>query len=313
MLFLHFFFFTLLISKLILNHLKFAYDLRTYLKPLITPLHQECLIQTNTFQQNEAAAALVCGANIDSMQLQSLFASTGLIHLLVVSGSHLLILQKIFHYLTRRIEAPQIKIFIQPLKYTLLMTFVLMCEFNAPATRSLIALGLADFVRYKKWGWSSSLRQWVSTLLCLFLNPTWLLSLSFQMSWMSSLALDVCSHLPCKNEIAKNFYRSLIICGSFSLIFCFLGFPSGWTPIISLLFSPILEMILFPLALVGGFFHPLASIFDFVFSLITRILTALGTEKHFLFFLDRSSVLYFNLFIIILLIAISLGAREVKS
>ena len=141
------------------------------------------------------------------------------------------------------------------------------------------------------------------------------------MSWMSSLAMDLSAELAPSatdsdqptNKLKQNFYRSLLICGSFILIFSFLGFPSVWAPIIGLLFSPILELVLFPLALIGTLSNTLAFVFDFTFMIATYLLSLLGADQHFLFFLRRETVVHLNLYVIVLLIAVTLKLKKVKT
>ena len=290
--------------KAALDLVGLPFDLRVLLQPSTVFLHQLCLDQTETFNnQSEAAAALVCGHQIESLDLQTLFASSGLIHLLVVSGSHLLVMDKGFNFFRLK----------PALKLTLLFIFVLVCEMNAPIMRSFMAMLVAGFVKSKKWAWSASFNQWVTSFLCLVINPLWIFSLSFQMSWMASLCLDIASHSFTEEKLKQSLVRLFLIYFSFVFISCFLGFPSAWAPLLGLALSPVLELILFPSALLGCLIPPLSFVFDSLFSLLTHFICLFNPEKYFPFYLQRETSIYLNSFMIILLLMIQMKWARVKS
>ena len=62
-----------------------------YFTHLFAPFHSACLnlTQLKDANQESLVQALVCGKNIDSIQLKNTLIQSGLIHVLVVSGSHL--------------------------------------------------------------------------------------------------------------------------------------------------------------------------------------------------------------------------------
>ena len=201
--------FLVIIFKTVLIGFGFPFDLRLILKPSSDFLHGLCLEQTSHFNHSvEAASALVCGHQIESVNLQSIFASTGLIHLLVVSGSHLLVLDQGLSFFRLK----------PALKLSLLFLFVLVCEMNPPIMRSFIALVVAEFIKSKKWVWSSNFKQWFTSILCLLINPMWIFSLSFQMSWMASLCIDIASHSFAEEKIKKSLFRVFLIYFSFVFI-----------------------------------------------------------------------------------------------
>lgn len=303
MLLLLFIFGLLVIFKGTLSLFETPLDLRQMIKPTSDFMHQLCVRQTSGFKEHsEAAAALVCGHQIESIELQSLFASSGLIHLLVVSGSHLLVISKAFDRL-------QIK---KSIKIILLFAFVLICEINAPITRSFIALLVADFVHSKKWTWSPSFKQWVTSLICLTINPLWITSLSFQMSWMASLCLEIadCHHVD--KKIHQFLLQTFLIYFAFFFIFGFLGFPSLWSPFFGLALTPVLELVLFPLAFIGCLVPQSSVLFESVFSLMISTVEFFNPEKNFLLYFDRSFVITMNNFMIVLLLTFLLKVKKVK-
>lgn len=293
----------LVIFKGCLSIFETPFDLRALIQPMSQTLHGLCLDQTQGFSEHaEAAAALVCGHQIESLDLQSVFASSGLIHLLVVSGSHLLVMSKGLDFLRTQ----------KSVKLLILFLFVLVCEMNAPITRSLIAILIAELVKSKKWSWSPSFKQWITSFLCLTINPLWIFSLSFQMSWMASLSLEIASIYHMDKKILQNFLRTFLIYFSFIFIFGFLGFPSLWAPLFGLAFSPLLELILFPLAFLGCLIQPLSIVFDALFSFVIDAIGFFNPEKNFLLYLDRNTVIALNSFMIVFLLTFQLKSLKVK-
>src|SRR4051812_13509506 len=54
------------------------------------PIHKICANRFNKSPQREFHSAIVCGSDLTSQTLYDAFRRTGLIHLIVVSGSHLI-------------------------------------------------------------------------------------------------------------------------------------------------------------------------------------------------------------------------------
>ncbi len=305
MFFLIFIFIILTLIKFSLLKIALPFDLRNLLIPTTDFLHGLCVQQTAHFaQHSEAAAALVCGHKIESLTLQSTFAASGLIHLLVVSGSHLLLIDRgLSYFLKNRISS----------RLCLLFLFVLICEMNPPIMRSFMAIVLSEMVKLEKWVWSTTFKQWVCTFLCLFINPLWIFSLSFQMSWLASLSLDIATEFYAENKIKQSLVRILLIYFSFFAVFAFLGFPSLWSPLFGLALTPVLELILFPLAMLACLIPPLTVIFETLFSGLIQIIGLFNPQKNFLLYVDRDSALFFNSVMIVFLLVIQLKLAKVRS
>lgn len=305
MFFLIFIFVILAFFKILSLKLALPFDLRNVIAPTTDFLHGICVQQTEHFAKySEAAAALVCGHQIESLTLQSTFAASGLIHLLVVSGSHLLLIDRGLSFFLKN----QLSI-----RLSLLFIFVLICEMNPPIMRSFTAIVLAELIHSKNWVWSNTFKQWMTTLFCFFINPFWVFSLSFQMSWLASLSLDLASGFYPQDKFKQSLLRILLIYLSFIFVFSFLGFPSLWSPLFALALTPILELILFPLALISTLIPPLSDLFEALFSALMQFIKIFDPEKNFLLFVDQNEAFFFNSVMIIFLLTVQLKFSKVSS
>ena len=70
----------------------FSKPLHSLLANQSNSLHQICLKILPPSDYLEVNQALVCGENLKSEALKQLFIDTGLYHLIVVSGSHLILI-----------------------------------------------------------------------------------------------------------------------------------------------------------------------------------------------------------------------------
>lgn len=131
-----------------------------------------------------------------------LFKNLGLVHLLVASGTHLVIIQKGVQ-----------KILIQFTKsklptYIFLSLFILCSNFNCPVTRSYCQFVITIESQKKSMGWSNIHMIFISSFVYIGLFPTNLFSLSFWLSLSASLCLSLFS----KNTtlLAIGFYFGLL-------------------------------------------------------------------------------------------------------
>lgn len=192
--------------------------------------------------------ALVCGVSLEPSEILQLLKLSGLIHLFVVSGSHLVFIE---HFLLYR--CPRI------LRLVILTGFAFLSGLQPPVVRSWINLYL-PFV-LERWGWRSSFSIWMAGVLSLLVNPTWIASLSLQLSWGCALGL----HMPKMWRLPKALSQSL-------WIFIFL-YPLLWSspksylsPICNWLIAPVIGLLLFPLSLLVMGVHQLTFVGDFAFT-----------------------------------------------
>ncbi|MCB0385152.1 MAG: ComEC/Rec2 family competence protein [Bdellovibrionales bacterium] len=128
--------------------------------------------------------ALCCGASLPKNSPTFLvFRHLGLVHLLVVSGLHLLIIERVLYYVLQRRTGGN------RLAVSLLFTFVAACKFAPPVTRAFTQKMLGIWGSRRGTYWSPSFRVSLSGVLLLCLFPQWHLSLSLQLSWTAALIL----------------------------------------------------------------------------------------------------------------------------
>lgn len=238
---------------IIFVHFEIRFSAFQMLQNLSYLLHQKCLIQIPTPTiYTPALSALVCGENFNSVSEAQLYTSTGLIHLFVVSGSHLILIQKMMKKVSLILFKKEFSIFI----IIALFFYAAVCQFNPPVTRSFIFLFLSYLVYKLHRYWSSHYTLLLSGLIALIFNPDWITSLSLQMSWLAALALQMYAE---KLKHTSILVQQILL--YFLFLFCFrlLGFPQFSAIVVCILLTPILEYFLFPVALLVWavpFFEP---------------------------------------------------------
>lgn len=253
---------------LIFTQFQFRFSILSELQQLSLFLHHGCLDQLPNSSTSQATlAALVCGKNFESFSDRQLYSATGLIHLFVVSGSHLILIQKI---LTQISQFFFNKFFVGGL-VVLLFLYAAMCLFNPPVTRSFIFLLISLGLHGNHQHWPKHYILLLAGLSTISLNYQWVNSLSLQMSWLAALVLEIYAE---KFKSFSIFFRQIIFYTSFTFCFLGLGFPQISTIVICVLVTPLLEYILFPFALLTVIFHPLEPLFSYLLISLNKSLAA---------------------------------------
>lgn len=252
----------ILIYLSLISH-TFRFSVVDFLIGFFSQAHVSCLKSApENVRSLESLHALVCGKNFSDPTQTNLLIASGLIHLFVVSGSHLKILHKIvFNLLCNK-----------PVTFSLLFFYCAVCKFNPPIFRSFMALVLSAMIEKYKLRWKSEHLILISGFICLGLSPQWINSLSLQMSWIAALTLSVISFFFAKSsELFKNslFYLNYLT------TFNFIGIPQPLSIGISTVLAKFLEYILFPLALGVYIFPFLARIFDALIFALNGLLSQL--------------------------------------
>ncbi|MCM2353685.1 MAG: ComEC/Rec2 family competence protein [Pseudobdellovibrio sp.] len=263
--------------------------------------HVSCLKSApENVRSVESLHALVCGKNFSDVKQSNLLIASGLIHLFVVSGSHLKILHKIVFYLLCNKYFSLTK-FLQLTIFSLLFFYCAICKFNPPIFRSFIALVLLAVLTKYKLRWRTEQLILISGLICLGLSPQWINSLSFQMSWIASLTLAVINFFFVKSSAL---FKNSLFYVNYLTTFNFIGIPHPLSIGVSTLLTKFLEYVLFPLALAVYLFPFLGKLFDvFIFILnsflsrleLTVIFRSYENEK--LIFLNWILILSIHLFL----------------
>ena len=226
------------------------FDLELLL-PLSEKLHTWCVqrISQSRPDQIDIYLALLCGKRLPIGDMRDVFTQTGLIHLMVVSGAHLIFLEKMWMALP---HWPFKNIFIT----VSLAVYTLMAGLHPPVFRALLSFFLHRFTIKFQLFWSSYWIIMLSGVLSLIFNPKWIFSVSLQLSLIGALSF------------VSARYSKL-----FSCLLCYvllLPVLSQWTSLhpltagVNWIFYPIISITLFPLSVLSfvfSFCYPLTSYF----------------------------------------------------
>ena len=221
--------------------------------------HSQCLsLVSFESRYRNVYEALLCGRRLPEGDLKSAFVKGGLIHLMVVSGAHLLFLEAAW----RKIPLPpKVK---TPSLVFLLVVYALAARLHPPIMRALFAFFLFRLSQSCKLFWSSNMRVHISGSLCLIYRPAWVYSSSLPLSWLASLAQNHSSSLK------RAFMSYLFI----------LPIISRWqdlpplTVIVNWLLAPLIGSLLFPMSFFGALFSPLRVVCDWLWGLVFLFLQA---------------------------------------
>lgn len=208
-------------------------------------------------------AATICGINPPPSEMIWDFRNSGLYHLIVVSGAHLifcsLILDKILWFRST--------FFKSVLKFFILFAYSLFSGLNPPVVRALVGLMLGSASDRFKLNWSSTVATLFSGLVCLAVFPHWWGSLSFLMSWSAAFALSTASSALAKCAVV---YIIMLIPMSG------LGFNSPVTIFLNWLLAPVLGFVLLPVSLLPYIHSGFLVFSDFVWRVLIFIIQNLS-------------------------------------
>lgn len=224
---------------------------------------QKCtnLIPSQT-KNPHVMASLVCGEKLTDESLKQNLVKTSLIHIFVISGSHLILLDELLSIL----KIPVL------LRFLFLGFYSLVVGWQPPAVRALVALGVR--VGFKKLGWHfpPDLLTLIAGLLTLTLFSQWWTSNSLLMSWCAALALCWVLLLRIKNKFAALFISQ-------GAIYLFMFVPLwglGSVHPLSLLYNiflgPVVAFVLLPLSVLAMIIPATSLLFDFVFNVFSKFL-----------------------------------------
>lgn len=224
-------------------------------------LHHLCLNELN-FDTSlaEIYKALLCGKRLPKGQIKGLFIQGGLIHLTVVSGAHLLFLEKLW----KKIPLP---LFIKTHGlFGLLILYALASHFHPPVVRALFSFFLFRLSYFFKLFWNVNFITLLSGILCLVYKPEWSFSFSLQLSLLACFLYNM-SESPFK----KSFFIYLFIIPVINRW----QFLHPFTVLINWSVTPFIGGLLFPLSFLSPFFPVLYTISDLLWTFVLQILKAL--------------------------------------
>ncbi len=250
---------------------------------IIFHLQSLCVSQIpENSQFKDLSAAFLCGKNIGDPWKREIFQKTGLIHLLVVSGGHFAFLLECLQFFSFRKKGFQILQTV--LLWLILISFSFMTGFQAPVVRALMTLIFKKISEHFLWQWDPGKTQLAAGLCILSLNPAWLYSISFYLSWLTSLSLCFPflwqdQSRSSRSSIWKKATQWISTCfcvqaviGLFFWSFSYLGF------VLNALLAPLLMLLLWPLSLGILVFSPLVQVIDFFWKYLLLGLEALSRD-----------------------------------
>ncbi len=199
----------------------------------------------------ELYSGLICGTALPSGLEKQAFLDSGLIHIMVVSGAHLIFIE------TMLARAPVW------LRLPVLGAYCWLTGFGPPVVKAFIHRVLEVFL--KPLHWRSLQIEAVAVGFLLIARPMWLMSRSFQMSWMCSLAINLPRWFK-----SSAFDQSL---KSYVMLFVFTGaslISIAWNSLL----APFVGMILFPICLTVLPFPFMAGGVDLVWDAFLWLLSA---------------------------------------
>lgn len=208
--------------------------------------------------------ALSCGVRLPKGSFKELILKSGLVHLMVVSGAHLVFLERFFNFFISKLKIPWGKFW----TFLFLLSFTLICQASPPILRSFFQWNLSHLSLKRAWFWPAHVRVFVSTSFCLLVFPFWWASFSLILSSVSSLIIS----LGIKRKLLLSFF---IYVGLYPFLM-YLNPLHPLTIFVVWIFTPFFSLILFPLTLLGSYLHVLTPISDFLWRLTEKGLVLLN-------------------------------------
>lgn len=221
--------------------------LHTKLADFAMPFHQACVANSPSSQFENFYQAIVCGRSLEPSSFTFDLRVSGLLHLIVVSGSHFLVLLSVM----KLVFSGRLSVIAQ---FLALLLLTLVTQFQAPGVRALFHIGLQNLNKKWKLNWLPSQTCLLTGLLSLTFCPDWWSSPSLRLSWAASLALSVNPQ-----DILRTQLRIYLFL--FPLLLPF-SFSHPISVPINLLLSVPLGFLLFPLSLLAFLVPGLSKIVD---------------------------------------------------
>ncbi len=221
-----------------------VFDLLSYLANAILTLHKQCLVIAPDIHQKPLIQALLCGRSLAKGPLYSALQSTGLLHLIVVSGAHLVFIEQNINFLCRKLKL------LEYFRLPLLVAFSFATNFQPPIARALCFRLFRKLSRSLGLNHPPLLSSLLSGLVLLAFIPQWSQSYSFHLSWVAQLALLLGSE-------KKSRFQQFAIYFLLLPLLIPLGPPHPFSIFLNLLVTPLIGFLLIPAALFACLLFPL--------------------------------------------------------
>ena len=237
-------------------------DLLSHLANSILTNPEHCLNLLPNSNQKPILEAVVCGRNLPKEQLYSALQTTGLLHLIVVSGAHLIAIEYALNKAEKYLRLPKWA------TEAFLIAYTFLTGFQAPLVRALFQRLFERLSMHFQLNHLSIQSNIISAWTLLAICPSWINSISFQLSWVASSILAL--KPPTRKGLtprAKNLLRSN--CEIYLALFPILAVLSPPHPLsilINTIAIPLMGGLIIPLS----FFHCLvgeSKMFDYFWTL----------------------------------------------
>ena len=240
----------------------FKIDLSEHLEGTVRFFHGLCLKMVPASPYFEVYEAIGCGKRISSLGLRQILVTTGLVHIFVVSGTHLSFIRN----LLGKLKLPT---FVEIL---VLAFYSMATSLNPPVVRAFLSYLLNKVSSRFALNWDKSTLCFHVSFLCLILFYSWFDSFSFMLSWAAALGVSFSTRR--KNILAKNTIIYLVMLP----ILANISTPHPTVILINSVFLPIFGAILFPLTLLTIIFNFIAPLVDFVWEIFLFLLSFLSDQ-----------------------------------
>jgi ComEC/Rec2-related protein len=190
-------------------------------------------------------------------------------HWIVVSGSHLVLIEKIILFPIKNFKKnfggthlSLQKAVADFLRFFILVLYLFCTGLQAPAVRSFFQMELAKNLKVSKFKLSTLWICLISGIGTLLLFPQWVNSLSLPLSWTASLALVISGLFRQRSEAHQFLQNHLWVFLFMFPLLTQISTPNPLALAVSLILTPVFAWILFPLSLLCLLIHPLTHILD---------------------------------------------------
>ena len=213
---------------------------------LSADLHQQCLLLAPSSIHVSFYQALVCGSKVSNSPEVFHLQKMGIIHMLVVSGAHLLFLSKILKLLFKSKLSIALEVLI-------LFIFVCICQFQIPVFRAWIFVVLKVIDRRLKLFTPVLALLLTSVVFCLSIFPDQKFSYTLLLSWLACLGISLG-----RNAFTQALWIFIFI---YPIINSFNPIPL-WTILINAFLTPMIGLVLFPLSALSFIIPKLSMLVD---------------------------------------------------
>lgn len=264
-----------------------SHHLPAFLAKLSMPIHSACLQLSPSILYQPVFNAFLCGAPFPHASTFDDLKATGLLHLVVVSGAHLLIVEQfLLYFLAKR---PSLKKVIFPA----LIFYMLAARAAPPIMRALLSFAFKSLQKKFSLRWSALQINAISGVLGLVLFQNDRQRSSLLLSWTCALAMAI-SQL---NSNPADQKKSKIFIWTATLRTCIyvyvllfplllpLSPPHPFSIACNLIMAPLISGLFFPIILLGAAFkfltlHLGSLRFESIFELIDFIWCQFATILH---------------------------------